>query len=127
MDRSTNLDIEELKVRDVRGWRRSFLPGPRLLSCSPVCLFSLPLPCAAGIVSGPVGRRVGIWGEVYPGAPPRAEDEHGGRFSGVRRALSGQVPPPPTPAPAPPGHSHPVLPSSVTAALWVPDPAPRAR
>lgn len=97
MDRSTNLDIEELKVRDVRGWRRSFLPGPRLLSCSPVCLFSLPLPCAAGIVGGPVGRRVGIWGEVYPGAPPRPEDEHGGRLSGVRRALSGQVPLPPRP------------------------------
>lgn len=74
------------------------VPSFLALACSLALLsvfFSLPLPCAAGIVSGPVGRRVGIWGEVYPGAPPRAEDEHGGRLSGVRRALSGRFPPPP--------------------------------
>lgn len=42
--------------------------------------YPLPLPCTAGIVGGPLGRRVGIWGAARPGsgAPPRAEDMEGG-------------------------------------------------
>lgn len=72
MDRSTNLDIEELKVRGPPRGRRSFFSRARLLCCSPLLTVS-SLRC-------PVGWRVGIWGEASPGAgaPPRAEDMEGG-------------------------------------------------
>lgn len=109
MDRSTNLDIEEHKVRDAPG-RVSFLPCGRshapLLSC---LSFLLPLPWAARIVGGPSGRRVGIWGEAYPAQQGpllglRTWMEGGFLELGVHSSAG--VPS----LPAPPEDSHPVLP-----------------